>query len=73
MQACAQNDNEVEITVKSRSDVDTQLETNLAVLVERAFAHRNGGILVTRHSHNKFTLALDPKVPFGQTIEVDRR
>jgi hypothetical protein len=34
-----------------------------------ALDQRTAGILVTRHEHHRYTLALDEAVPFGETRE----
>ncbi|MFF1828609.1 hypothetical protein [Paenarthrobacter sp. NPDC058040] len=37
----------------------------------RSFAETGGryGVLITRHGHNAYTLAVGPEVPYGMTYE----
>lgn len=39
----------------------------------RSFAVSDGqhGVLITRHRHNVYTLAVSPEVPYGRTYERD--
>ena len=36
-----------------------------------AISGQRHGLLVTRHSHNSYTIAVSPEVPYGMTYERD--
>ena len=57
--------------VSSASEARIKLADAVTVAERAAFADRNHGVLVTRHSYNRFSVALSPAVPFGITIEHD--
>jgi hypothetical protein len=57
------------VTVTDRADMDRQLDEAVAVARERGTRGRRQGILVTRHGHDFFTVALSDTVPFGLTRE----
>jgi hypothetical protein len=61
---------ELTLTVTGRANMDRQLDE--AVSAARTAAMRGGrqGILVTRHGHDSFTVALSDTVPFGLTREL---
>jgi hypothetical protein len=62
----------IAVTATDRASMDRQLDA--AETVARKWAMREGrqGILVTRHDHGSFTVALSDAVPFGLTREHDR-
>jgi hypothetical protein len=72
MTISAQINQKVKLSVKNRFEMDQQLQSNAALLVEQALLCRDRGILVTRLSQCDFTLELNGGVPFGETKEVDR-
>lgn len=57
------------VKVSDASVVDDYL--NSAVNLARQYASTTGlcGILVTRHAHDTFTVAVSEAVPFGETRE----
>jgi hypothetical protein len=57
------------VTAKDRASMDHQLDEAVAVAKARAMRERRQGILVTRHAHDSFTVALSDTVPFGTTLE----
>lgn len=50
-----------------------EIERDLNAAVDAALLHAmqegKQGILVTRHGHSSFTVALSSKVPYGETME----
>lgn len=56
------------ITATDRASLDRQLDDAVTVARTRAMAERRG-ILVTRHGHDSFTIAVSDAVPFGLTRE----
>lgn len=60
--------------VTSAEELHTAIDTEVTKLIrEAAVTSPGGGILVTRHSHNAFSVQLTPEVPFGSTVELDLR
>ena len=59
------------VLVETRAHLEPRLESAMAKLLSRAMIQRDRGIMVTRHSPNKFILELHPGVPFGMTQESD--
>lgn len=57
------------VTVTDRASMDRQLDEAVTVARARAMRERCRGILVTRHGHDSFTVALSDTVPFGLTRE----
>lgn len=49
--------------------MERRLDEAVAVAREQAMHARRQGILVTRHSHDSFTVSLSDAVPFGLTCE----
>lgn len=62
-------DGPIKITVKSRSDMASQLQRATQGLQRHAQQLQDRGILVTRHSARDFTVELHESVPFGLTQE----
>jgi hypothetical protein len=56
------------ITATDRSSMDRQLNDAVTFAQARA-VHQRRGILVTRHGHDSFTVAVSDAVPFGMTRE----
>ena len=56
------------ITATDRTSMDRQLNDAVALAQSRAM-HEHRGILVTRHGHDSFTIAVSDAVPFGLTRE----
>jgi hypothetical protein len=59
----------LKVTATDRPSMDDQLDEAVATLRTRALSERREGILVTRHGHDSFTVALSGTVPFGVTRE----
>jgi hypothetical protein len=57
------------ITATDRASLDRQLDEAVDAAITRAIREGRPGILVTRHAHDSFTVALSDDVPFGQTLE----
>lgn len=57
------------------ADEPREIEQDLNAAVDAALLHAiqdgSQGILVTRHGHSTFTVAVSSKVPYGQTMEED--
>ncbi|PVZ54056.1 hypothetical protein [Arthrobacter sp. H-02-3] len=49
--------------------IEENLNAALDVALEHAMKDGRFGILVTRHGHTRFTVALSADVPYGQTME----
>ncbi len=49
--------------------MDRQLEAAVALVQAEAMVRRRGGILVTRHGMNTFTVTISEAVPFRLTRE----
>lgn len=60
-----------ELSVSSKSQMASELTRAVQLAAERASDGEQGGILVTRHSYSRFTVALSSEVPFGTIIELD--
>lgn len=58
----------IRVTVTDRSSLDRQLDEAEGVAMVRAW-QEGKGILVTRHDHGIFTVALSDVVPYGITRE----
>ncbi|WP_248760962.1 hypothetical protein [Pseudarthrobacter sp. SSS035] len=59
------------LTITDRASMDRQLDAAVAFALPSALSSKRHGILVTRHSKAKFTVALSEAVPYGQTKERD--
>ena len=57
------------LTVADRQSMDSELDAAVTAAKTHALAEKRHGILVTRHSVDKFTVALSETVPFGLTRE----
>lgn len=57
------------LTVADRKSMDSQLDDAVSAAKAAALAGKRHGILVTRHSMDRFTVALSESVPFGMTRE----
>jgi hypothetical protein len=60
-----------DLLVQDRVDKETQLKLALGNAIQAAKVEKTCGVLVTRHQCGKFTVALSPTVPYGQTYELD--
>lgn len=60
-----------DLLVKDPADKENQLTSALGAAIQAAAVEKVCGVLVTRHHYAKFTVALCPTVPYGQTHEVD--
>lgn len=60
-----------ELQIQSPADREIQLSLALQAAIEAAKAEKTCGVLVTRHDYARFTIALSPTVPYGQTHELD--
>jgi hypothetical protein len=59
----------IAVTATDRASMERQLDEAVSVAIARAMHERRRGILVTRHDHDSFTVALSNAVPFGLTRE----
>ena len=59
--------------VTSAKELHTAIDSEVTKLIREAVASPGQGILVTRHSHNAFSVQLTAEVPFGSTVELDLR
>jgi hypothetical protein len=59
------------VTATDRAHMDRQLDEAVTVARARAMGEGRRGILVTRHGHGSFTVALSDTVAFGQTREYE--
>ena len=57
------------LTVADRQSMDSELDAAVTAAKAHALAEKRHGIRVTRHSVDKFTVALSETVPFGLTRE----
>ena len=57
------------LTVADRQSMDSELDAAVTAAKAHALAEKRHGILVTRHSVDKFTVALSETVPCGHTRE----
>lgn len=60
-----------DLSVQDPADKETQLTLALEAAIQAAKVEKACGVLVTRHHYAKFTVALSPTVPYGQTYELD--
>ena len=61
----------IRLTIPDRKSLDLELDRAVDNAIVAALERRENGILVTRHSHDSFTIELSPEVPFGTTLERD--
>lgn len=61
----------ITLMVADRAAMYHQLEAAVGVMQARAMTQGRGGILVTRHGYNIFSVNLSDTVPFGLTREHD--
>jgi hypothetical protein len=59
----------LEITAHSPDGVENDLNAAVEIAREHAMKESRHGILVTRHSHTSYTVAVSRDVPYGQTHE----
>lgn len=62
-------DLKIPVTATDRATMEKRLDEAVAVARTRAMQEGRRGILVTRHNHESFTVALSDAVPFGLTRE----
>lgn len=60
-----------ELTVSRANDLAPRLNQEIAHAEEEAIIRRTGGVRVTRHKHNSYTVEVTGEVPFGLTLERD--
>ncbi|WP_407923751.1 hypothetical protein [Arthrobacter cheniae] len=60
---------QVEVLVTEPGQLQEMLDDAEATLRRIAARQRSAGIVVTRHNHRRYTLALSDTVPFGETRE----
>lgn len=60
-----------DLVVQNPADKEVQLTTALGTAIQAAKVDKACGVLLTRHDYARFTVALSPKVPYGQTHELD--
>jgi hypothetical protein len=56
-----------DIVVTEAPELETQLDRAVKTAIDAALKDGRQGVLVTRHDHCKFTVALTPEVRFGTT------
>ena len=59
----------IAVTATDRASMDCLLDEAVTLARKRATPQARHGILVTRHAHDSFTVALSDSVPFGLTRE----
>ena len=59
----------LEITANDPHTVENDLNTAVEIAREHAMKESRHGILVTRHSHTSYTVAVSRDVPYGLTQE----
>jgi hypothetical protein len=59
----------IEVLVGSQEQLHDLISDAEAALLPAATKERSAGILVTRHSPGRYTVALSDTVPFGETRE----
>ena len=59
----------IEVSATDRKTLDRRLDDAEFLVRQEALRHKRCGVLVTRHGGNRFTVALNDSVPFGQTRE----
>ena len=59
----------LEIEAENAALLADELEAAVGVARSRAMQERRHGVLVTRHSHTLFTVAVSAEVPYGLTVE----
>ena len=62
----------VEVLVGTQEQLHDLLSDAEAALLPAATRERSAGILITRHSPRRYTVALCDAVPFGETREYAR-
>jgi hypothetical protein len=60
---------QVHITVTDRTQLDKLLSAAEAAVLPAALARGTAGILILRLDPQTYTVALNSRVPFGQTLE----
>jgi hypothetical protein len=60
----------LEVTAADRITLDRQLDHAEFLAQQAAMKDRTGGVLITRHSPDRFTVAVSESVPFGVTREL---
>lgn len=59
------------ITGTTRTEIDESLTQAVAMAQSKAEESGRKGILVTRHSHDLYTVRVSADVPYGLTVESD--
>ena len=59
----------LEITAREPGIIETELNTAVETVLQQALRERSCGILVTQHGYDRYTVALSPDVPYGETRE----
>lgn len=57
------------VTGNDRQAIDADLEQAVELVQRTAIKEGRGGVLLTRHGHSSFTVALSDQVPYGTTQE----
>lgn len=60
-----------DLVVQDPADKEVQLTLAVGAAIHAAKVDKACGVLLTRHDYASFTVALSPKVPYGQTYELD--
>ncbi|MFJ4172083.1 hypothetical protein ACIPY3_21445 [Paenarthrobacter sp. NPDC089714] len=59
----------IEVSVDTRKDLETKLDTATNIAIERGCADGKRGILLTRYGPGSFTVELTDTVPYGTVME----
>jgi hypothetical protein len=60
-----------DVTVRNAADKESQLEAAHDRAIQEASVNKAYGVLLTRHDHSRFSVALSARVPYGRTYELD--
>ncbi|BCW05725.1 hypothetical protein [Arthrobacter sp. NtRootA1] len=55
----------------SAMEAEQEITAAVAAAELHAYSSQAGGVLVTRHDFNRFSVQISPLVPFGCTVEHD--
>ena len=60
----------LEVTAADKATLHRQLDHAEVLAQQAAMKDRTGGVLITRHSPDRFTVAVSETVPYGLTREL---
>ncbi|WP_455835583.1 hypothetical protein [Pseudarthrobacter siccitolerans] len=61
----------VEFRCSSSKELEEHLTTVVVAAERHAYSTRAGGVVVTRHDFNRFSVETSSAIPFGVTVEKD--